>query len=770
MIFELAQDLHDTLAAMPREHPKHRMLELLEEAIRRDIHFIDRHPTTLFQCMWNTCWWYDCPEAHTRKAKPPSVAHSLQSALDSWHGDKCLETPCFTWLKSQIPPEPQLGTGPRAYLRGHMAAITSIAWSAGGDLVATGSCDRTTRIWNPSESREIACLRGHKEPVSCLSWGPDDQRLMTGALDGTVRLWDTHTGAQIRCVNSRLGKVESVSWCHHRREAAVGGDSFGVRLWMPDGGKQRSMQSEAEGFVSHIVHSPDGTMLAACTFKGESSVAIWDIEASNVIADFQGMPGGTWRISWDPTGTKLVGCGSEPMPKYACIWDWSRGKEIARLVGHSLGVRCVAWSPDGTQIATGSYDSSVRIWDARNGRELACYQDHEGPVEAIAWSPDGKRIASASRDGQGFVYHVTAPAVKRPRSSSKKPLNFLRYALKGHTILAGIHDGSLCVLDSSDGRRLKQLRRRTDDLHGADDHRCSVVPTVGLFSPDSRFAAVGIGGKARMEGVAPFRVPPVPVCVEISVWHVSSGVKVARFRHLRGLVHALAFSRSGLLLGAGSEEGEIRAWQCRFGFGSCIRSNILPFLSTQQCKICERLDAAITSIAFSPDDMTVLVGCGDGIDSGSRYQHAIVALSARSGMPVRVLREHRSPVIGVAYSLDGNRIASSSSDGAMRLWDAADFRSSQAPHASRDAMRILSRRPEFFAVARSGVEMIIEGEQESGYYPTPLRIVDANPITNQWAGSRGSKLHLFSLQIERPVDVLGMDRDTSSKTILEAQL
>src|SRR3990170_2680783 len=70
MIFELAKDFHDAVAAMPREHPKHRMLELLEEAIRRDIHFIARHPTTLFQCLWNTCWWYDCPEAERYYLEP----------------------------------------------------------------------------------------------------------------------------------------------------------------------------------------------------------------------------------------------------------------------------------------------------------------------------------------------------------------------------------------------------------------------------------------------------------------------------------------------------------------------------------------------------------------------------------------------------------------------------------------------------------------------------------------------------------------------------
>jgi hypothetical protein len=60
MIFDLAKDFHDALAAMSGDHLKRRIFELLEEAIRHDIHFIARHPTTLFQCLWNTWWWYDC--------------------------------------------------------------------------------------------------------------------------------------------------------------------------------------------------------------------------------------------------------------------------------------------------------------------------------------------------------------------------------------------------------------------------------------------------------------------------------------------------------------------------------------------------------------------------------------------------------------------------------------------------------------------------------------------------------------------------------------
>src|SRR5207237_426956 len=39
------------------------ILVRLEEAVRRDIHFLARHPTTLFQCLWNSGWWYDGRDA-----------------------------------------------------------------------------------------------------------------------------------------------------------------------------------------------------------------------------------------------------------------------------------------------------------------------------------------------------------------------------------------------------------------------------------------------------------------------------------------------------------------------------------------------------------------------------------------------------------------------------------------------------------------------------------------------------------------------------------
>jgi hypothetical protein len=75
MIFDLVQDLAAVLDALPAEHSRRRLLRLLQEALRRDGHFLVRHPTTLFQCLWSSCWWYDCPQAPA----DPSARHRLSN-------------------------------------------------------------------------------------------------------------------------------------------------------------------------------------------------------------------------------------------------------------------------------------------------------------------------------------------------------------------------------------------------------------------------------------------------------------------------------------------------------------------------------------------------------------------------------------------------------------------------------------------------------------------------------------------------------------------
>jgi WD40 repeat protein len=78
-----------------------------------------------------------------------------------------------------------------------------VSFSHDGKILATGSLDKTVKLWNVETGKEIRTLLGHQYSVESVSFSHDDKILATGSDDNTIKLWNRGTGWDLEALMAR---------------------------------------------------------------------------------------------------------------------------------------------------------------------------------------------------------------------------------------------------------------------------------------------------------------------------------------------------------------------------------------------------------------------------------------------------------------------------------------------------------------------------------------------------------------------------------------
>ncbi|CAK7895499.1 cytosolic iron-sulfur protein assembly protein 1 [[Candida] anglica] len=244
-----------------------------------------------------------------------------------------------------------------AIIEGHENEVKSVAWNAGGNLLATCSRDKTVWIWetDPETLEEFECisvLNDHEHDVKHIVWHPTKNMLASSSYDDSIRIYkeDDDEWACVGALNGHTGTV----WCSAFEQKSTSSkirlvsvsDDLSVRIWSSnDTEDQTSTSNELPSSIKH------------------DSEMVWELDTTLPAVHTHSI----YSVSWSKSG-RIVTVGSDgKLVIYSESDDgkWTIDAQLETIHG-VYEVNCVTWATlnDGKEvILTAGDDGKVNIWE-----------------------------------------------------------------------------------------------------------------------------------------------------------------------------------------------------------------------------------------------------------------------------------------------------------------------------------------------------------------------------------------------------------------------
>lgn len=560
--------------------------------------------------------------------------------------------------------------------------ISAVKVSPDGTLVAVAGETGSVQLLDARDGTLLRVLTGHTDAVNGLAFSPDGSALASASADRSARLWRTSDGAFQRVLAdpSYSDSVAAVEFSPDGASVATASGGV-VKLWRASDATLLRVLSRA-GIVGALSFSPDGARLAGGGSDG--TIRIW---ASDGIGSPQTLLAGSpvrGLAFADAAGATLASAADDGSVR---LWSLATSMSVRSFEG-GAALSALAISRDGSLLAAANARGELHVWRS-DGTAVKTLPAHAGVVGGVSFTPDGRGLASGGHDGAVALWRLEDGARLFLRAGHALGITALAFSPDGAT-LASAGDKTIrtwsvaggawkglyadtsyvtAVAFSSDGATLASANEeKTVRLwSAADGHPLGQLPGQ---------ATVAFSGDAALLASATDR--------DVTVWRTSDQSMVAALSGHTDAVTAVVFGAD--VLASGGWDRTVKLWAT--GDRLLVRSldatasvHALAFSTKAQALAAGLYDGRtalwdlakeppaarflsghaekVAAVAFSPD--------GEWLATGS-HDFTVKLWRRRGGELAATLTEPTRKVTAVAFSPDGQTLATGSDDGGLRLY------------------------------------------------------------------------------------------------------
>jgi WD40 repeat protein len=266
--------------------------------------------------------------------------------------------------------------------RGASGQVQALAWSSDGKLLAAAggvpAVSGEVLIFDYAAAKPIMSLSGHLDVVYTVCWKPQSRELASGSLDKTIRIWNTGDGSCTHMIRDHADAVFSVAYSPDGKLLASGSADRSVKLFETGAWKRVAALTAHQDAVTHVAFNQNGTLLA--TAGADRQMRVWKVDIGRMENPIRslGEDDTINSCAFSPDGSLLVYGASDHKVK---VFNGDGANQKREMKEPEDWVYAVAVGADNRTVAAGTQDGRVFFWDVTAGKLLRC----------LTMQPDGPK-------------------------------------------------------------------------------------------------------------------------------------------------------------------------------------------------------------------------------------------------------------------------------------------------------------------------------------------------------------------------------------------